>query len=147
MNSLKRFIFIFVFFVSVFAFNNFVKADYKARTADVLENVEITNCENTVKGTISLAEPKLLATQIPYSEGWTVTVDGREAELLNVNTMFCGVMLDEGEHTIEFNYVTPNAGLSLLLTAAGIAQLVATAVIFRIIRKKREAAAFVSEAE
>ena len=30
MNSLKRFIFIFVFFVSVFAFNNFVKADYKA---------------------------------------------------------------------------------------------------------------------
>ena len=30
MNSLKRFIFIFVFFVSVFAFNIFVKADYKA---------------------------------------------------------------------------------------------------------------------
>ena len=30
MNRLKIFIFIFVFFVSVFAFNNFVKADYKA---------------------------------------------------------------------------------------------------------------------
>lgn len=113
-----------------------VEEYYDARTKNVLENVEITDSENTVKGTISLDEPKILATQIPYSKGWTVTVDGEKAELLNVNTMFCGVLLDAGEHTVEFSYVTPNANIAVLLTSAGILMFISTAVVWQIKKKK-----------
>ena len=109
---------------------------YTSRTQDVLENVEITDCENTVRGTISLDETKILATQIPYSEGWTVTVDGEEAELLSVNTMFCGVLLDAGDHEIEFTYVTPNANIAVILSSAGIIMLAVTAIVWG--RKKKK---------
>ncbi len=111
------------------------KLDSENRTADVLENVEIINNENTVKGTISLDETKLLATQIPYSEGWTAIVDGEEAEVLNVNTMFCGLLLEPGEHTVEFNYVTPYAYYAVGMTVAGLVLLV---VIFFVYRKKEK---------
>lgn len=107
------------------------KTDSEKRRENVLENVEITDNENTVKGTITLDETKLLATQIPYSEGWTAIVDGEKAEVLNVNTMFCGLLLEPGEHTVEFKYVTPYAYYALAMTVAGVIMLIVTVLIFR----------------
>lgn len=105
------------------------------RKADIFENV-VTE-DNKVSGTVSLSEPKLLATQIPFSEGWSVKVDGKDEKLCNVNTMFCGVMLSPGEHTVEFNYVTPNAGISLAMTVSGIVLLAAAAVTDCLLKKKK----------
>ena len=119
-----------------------IKNDVNARKSDILENVEIAESENNVKGTISLDESKILATQIPYSDGWTVYVDGEEAELLNVNTMFCGVLLDAGEHTVEFDYVTPYANIAVILSVIGTLQLIVTAIIFS--RKSKKSAAEVT---
>ena len=96
---------------------------------DVLENVVVS--DNTVSGTISLDTPKLLATQIPYSEGWRVFVDGEEAELVDVNTMFCGVMLDAGEHTVEFRYATPHWQLAVAMSVAGLVMLLVIALVWR----------------
>lgn len=99
------------------------------RKQDVLENVVVS--DNTVSGTISLDTPKLLATQIPYSEGWRVFVDGEEAELVDVNTMFCGVMLDAGDHTVEFRYATPHWQLAVAMSAAGLVMLLVIALVWR----------------
>ncbi len=112
--------------------------NYVNRTEDVLENVEILDCENTVKGTISLDETKILATQIPYSSGWSATVDGEKAEIIDVNTMFCGLVLPEGEHTVEFSYTTPHASLAVIFTVTGLIAFVVIAIIYK--RKTGKAA-------
>lgn len=103
--------------------------DVEVRRQDVLENVVME--DDYVSGTISLDTPKLLATQIPYSEGWRVFVDGEEAELVDVNTMFCGVMLDAGEHTVEFRYATPHWQLAVAMSAAGLVMLLVIALVWR----------------
>ncbi len=100
----------------------------EARQQDVLENTVMD--DDYVSGTITLDAPKLLATQIPYSEGWRVWVDGEEAELLDVNTMFCGVMLDAGDHTVEFRYATPHWQLAVAMSAAGLVMLLVIALLW-----------------
>lgn len=89
-----------------------------ALKTDILENVEMTY--NTVKGTISLSEEKLLVMGIPYQNGWTAYVDGKETKIQKVNYMFSGLFLEPGEHSIEFRYKLPGIKLSLILTGIGI---------------------------
>ncbi|KIR02155.1 hypothetical protein P261_00969 [Lachnospiraceae bacterium TWA4] len=77
----------------------------KALKQNVLENVEITT--NKIEGAISLDTSKLLCLSVPYSKGWTAYVDGQKAEIIRTNTMYMGLLLDKGKHTIELKYCTP----------------------------------------
>ena len=70
---------------------------------------------------------------VPYGDGWTATVDGEEAELLNANTMFMALELSPGEHDIQLHYTTPYIKLGLVLTVSGLL-LLAGCVVFE---KKR----------
>lgn len=115
-----------------------IREDARQRKQSILENVQID--DNYVGGTISLESPKLLATQIPYSDGWRVSVDGEEAELVQVNSMFCGVMLQPGDHSVEFHYRTPYMGTALILTCGGLLLAAGTLTVCRLSRKKRAAA-------
>ena len=95
-------------------------------TEDVMENVDMhyvtrdSAATSHVTGTIDLGEPKILCTQIPYSDGWKVLVDGEEADLLQVNIMFAGVALDAGSHEVEFVYETPGLNAGALASLVGI---------------------------
>lgn len=93
---------------------------------DVLENVSINT--NTVTGTLSLQEPKILCLSIPYSDGWSAKVDGVETEILKANTMYMCIPLAAGDHTIELDYQTP--GLSFGVTLAKIGFLILFCKLF-----------------
>lgn len=97
---------------------------------DVLENVEMGR--NLVKGTISLEEEKLLALTIPYTNGWTAYVDGEQVDLVKVNDMYMGLVLQPGEHIIELHYQMPGLALGLLVTSMGFVIF----IIALIVRKK-----------
>ena len=84
-----------------------------------------------VTGTITLDERGILCTQIPYSDGWRVVVDDVEADLVRVNTMFCGVELSSGIHRIEFQYETPGLKVGILLAIAGILGIIIVAMVRR----------------
>ncbi len=86
-----------------------------ALKSEPLENVNFAT--NHFDGTINLSKEKILCVSIPYSNGWTATVDGKKAEILCGNKMFMALKLDKGQHKIEFNYETPGlkAGALLLL--------------------------------
>lgn len=82
----------------------------------VLENVNIGT--DTVSGTVSLNEPKILCFSIPYSTGWTAYVDGEETTLYRANVKNMALVLDAGVHDVTLVYHTPylriGAGISIL---------------------------------
>lgn len=67
--------------------------------------------EAACRGLLVLAE-----TDYP---GWQVRVDGRRAELLTVNTIQRGVVLEPGWHAVEFVYRPASAILGGILTILG----------------------------
>lgn len=108
-------------------------ADYDRAAAklgeDVLENVTVgVNC---VSGTILLEETKWLQLAIPYSEGWTATVDGEAAELSRSGGMYMGLALEAGEHVVELSYCTPWLKQGALISAAAALVCIALAIVNR----------------
>ncbi len=78
-----------------------------ARNEERLDNAVLDL--NTVTGTAEITGTKLMVFSIPWSEGWTVTVDGEKQELLQANTAWMGTVLTEGLHEIQLTYKTPGA--------------------------------------
>lgn len=64
----------------------------------------------------------LLFTAIPYENGWTCEVDGKELDHMPVNLGFIGVRLTKGEHTITYRYRCPGVfgGLVMSLISLGL---------------------------
>ena len=52
-----------------------------------------------------------------YDPGWSVTVDGRPAELMRCNYLMRGVYLPAGTHTVEFSFTLPHKLLYVTLSA------------------------------
>lgn len=105
-------------------------ADLKA---DTMQNVKMG--ENKITGTIDLQNAKMLCISIPYSKGWSATVDGKKAELLQADTAFSALALDKGKHTIEFEYHTPYLKEGAYISTAGV---IAFAVLIIITEKRKK---------
>ncbi len=87
---------------------------------------------NRITGRIEVHDArKFLLVNLPYSDGWTAKVDGREVALHRANTMFMGLYLDPGEHEIELSYATPGARAGLAASAVGVAGTVLWCAISR----------------
>ena len=84
---------------------------------------------------IDLDKPQLVFFSVPYSEGWSATVNGTEVKPELVNAGFMAVRAEQGENTIVFSYKTPylREGIIISLLAAA-----ALAVYVLITRRKRE---------
>ena len=72
----------------------------------------------------------MLYTSIPVDRGWTIKVDGKKIESIEVFNSLIGLELDEGYHTIEFIYIP--RGLYL----GGIISLISIALVFVLKKKK-----------
>jgi len=85
---------------------------------DVLQNVKFT--DNKVTGQISLDTSKILSLSIPYDKGWTAYVNGEKTDLIRVNTIFSGLILDPGTYSIELCYFTPGLKMGLICFLIGL---------------------------
>ncbi len=75
---------------------------YEALSASILELTDFSSTR--VVGTIDCDRPGLLYTSIPQDGNWSARVDGAPAEIHLVGDVMIGLMLNEGEHEIEFTY-------------------------------------------
>jgi len=102
-----------------------------ALNEDVLENVEFGT--DMITGDIDLSEDKILVFTIPYSEGWTATVDGEEYPLIRTDIKYMGLDLTAGHHDIVLKYKTPYFGSGVICSITGLGACI---VLYIITRKK-----------
>lgn len=79
-----------------------------------------------LEGTIKTSKDSYFVTSIPYDEGFTIKVDGKEIKYEKVNRAFIGFPLEKGTHQITFDYVSP-------FKRAGIVSSISGFIIFFII--------------
>lgn len=87
--------------------------------------------ECTVQGDV---EKGWVEFRIPYSEGWSATVDGRQAAVEKANIGFCAVEAD-GDERIVLKYEKPYFKESALLSFVGFAVFAAIVWVGRIRRR------------
>jgi len=87
----------------------------------------------------NVTTPSVMLFNDRYDPHWSVTVDGKPAELLRCNFVMRGVYLQPGQHTVEFSFSLPNRPL-LITLAAIITGLFLTGWLVVAGRKKSQAA-------
>ncbi len=97
---------------------------------DVLEDGHIT-------GTFSSNGSTKLLLTIPATQGWKAYVDGREAEIEDVNGLIA-IDAGAGEHAVELRYETPGLAAGLVLCVLSLATFSAWRVAA--VRRQRKAA-------
>lgn len=86
------------------------------------------------------AAPSVLLLNDKYDPHWSVSVDGKPAELLRCNFIMRGVYLTPGEHTVEFQFKLPDGPLYITLIAIGIGILL-SGLLFFLTRKPQPSTA------
>lgn len=86
------------------------------------EGMTLTSFSQThLKGEADIGEnDSLLLTTIPYSEGWQVWVDGKEAENMQVLDSLLAVPITSGYHKIEFKYQVPYLKEGVMVTGGSL---------------------------
>ena len=99
--------------------------------------LEIISFETTrIIGTIDCDRDGLLYTSIPQDGGWSVRVDGQEADITLVGDVMVAVPVTAGEHTVEYVYRNAAFDLGWKISAICLLLLGLTAPIYYYKRKK-----------
>lgn len=97
-------------------------ANVTALAKVTMENEQIS--ANRVSGTVNAPKPMVLCLSIPYSKGWTATVDGKKVDTFAANIGFTGIALDAGEHEVVLRYRTRGLLPGIAACVVGTALLV-----------------------
>ncbi len=84
---------------------------------------------------------------VPYDEGWSATVNGKECEIEKVNAGFMAVKVDEGNSVIRFNYQTPNLVNGIKITILAAALMLVYILAYTLYSRNRQAVAEYPEGE
>lgn len=109
--------------------DNFEKQINKLQN-NVKLNIEKFNMDY-IKGNIDVEnDNEILYTSIPLDKGWTVKVDGKKVDKIEIFNSLIGIELSKGQHIIEFMYVPRG------LYAGGIVSLISLSLV--VFLKKRK---------
>ncbi|MBS7020845.1 MAG: YfhO family protein, partial [Firmicutes bacterium] len=72
-----------------------------------------------LEGTIQTKNDSYFVTSIPYDEGFTIKVDGKEIKYEKVNRAFIGFQLEKGKHQITFDYESPMKRAGIVTSVSG----------------------------
>lgn len=97
--------------------------------------------------TVSRERETLVFFSVPFEEGWSATVNGKEAEIEKVNAGFMAVKVDAGISEIRFNYMTPGLKTGILLTTFAAAILLVYVISFAIYSHKHKSEATYPEGD
>lgn len=85
-----------------------------------VKNASFKNSTYTGSVVNNSNKDKMLQVPITYSNNWQATIDGKHAEVQNINNGFIGVLIPSGEHEIIIRYRIPFTSISLSITCLGV---------------------------
>ena len=104
-----------------------------------LENVEMDSTH--ISGTLNLEEAGRLILSVPYEEGWTVQIDGENAEPEQFGDALMAFDLEAGEHTIQMHYVPEGRNIGILVSAGSVLILLGYVLCQRRFLRRKESSA------
>ena len=86
------------------------------------ETLQVTEFSSDyIAGTIDVKEDGYFYTSVPYEQGWTLYVDGKEAEITPWQDAFVALdNLEAGTHTIEMKFVPGGFKLGAAISLGGL---------------------------
>jgi len=102
--------------------------------------LEVTEFEDTyIMGTVNVAPgDTALFTTIPYDEGWVIKVDGEITPIVKAANSLIAVNMEEGIHTVEFEYKPKTSYYGSIITCIGIGLFIIEIAVYVITRKKQK---------
>lgn len=86
---------------------------------------ELTEYSDTyLEGTVTAKENQMLFTTIPYEEGWTIEVDGKEVTPVKTLDSLIAINLSPGEHTVTMKFWPGYLTQAIIISVCGILALV-----------------------
>ena len=85
-----------------------------------------------------LDKPAMVLFSVPYEDGFSAYVDGKETEIVKADFGFMAVCLEEGEHTIEFRYSLSYLKYGVYTSVFGLILFTGIAIYGIISKKKAE---------
>ena len=98
-------------------YNDYIN-DWSFALNHKLENVESTT--NSFSFETNYESQKIICLNIPYDQGWTLTCDEEEVDIITMNGGFIGFVAKSGNHKYFLNYVTPGMNTGLMITLGGV---------------------------
>jgi uncharacterized membrane protein YfhO len=86
---------------------------------------------------IYLLEDNLVFFSVPYEDGWTAYVNGKETVIEKVDVGFMAVFAEKGINEIVFVYNTPGLKLGAVISALSVIGLIAYMIFFRIEQRRK----------
>lgn len=94
--------------------------------------------KDSIQASSDSSEDRVVVFSIPWSSGWTASVDGVPVPTIRANSMFTGVMVPAGSHIVYMYYITPGLKLGVLCSGVGVLLLLGLYVAWRIQTKKKK---------
>ncbi len=77
-----------------------------------------------MEGTITAQEGQIMLTTVPSEPGWTVKVDGKKVDTVEILKAFIGIELEPGTHTVTMKYTPPGFSIGMITLVLGIAIII-----------------------
>ncbi|MFI3206056.1 MAG: YfhO family protein [Clostridia bacterium] len=112
---------------------------YDITTASYTQEQYLEDCEDLAKNTadqfeytntgfeatFSSNDKEIVFFSVPYDQGWSATVNGKSAEILQTNVGFMSVAIPAGDDVkIVFTYTTPGLSQGIVFSVVGVILLV-----------------------
>ena len=112
---------------------------YEKISKDVMTTESLTG--SSMEGTIDVSEDGLFYTSIPYEEGWTAVVDGKEIEITPVGGSLLAFPLLKGSHEIRLYYYPKGFWPGFTVTTICLLTFAGLCAYTYIIKKKKKSTA------
>ena len=93
--------------------------------------------KSSFKASITSEKENLVFFSIPYMEGWSAEVNGKEAEIIRANYGFMAVKIDKGDNDILFTYKNNDYKTGAFISVIGIVAFIVYMAICCAVKKQR----------
>ena len=95
--------------------------------AEGMRDVKVS--ADAVSGTVTSNGDGVLFLSIPYSKGWSATVDGAPAPIFTANVGFSGIAIASGTHSVGLRYVTPGLTTGAMVSVLALLLAIGLAIL------------------